>query len=165
MAHMRYQIWAARAEEEGLPNVGRLFRAISYAEQVHATNHFSAMSDVGGGFLVASMAEFGLGSTSENLKGAIDGENFEIKEMYPVYNQSAEFQGEKEAQRSFHYALSAERVHAAMYEQAKQAVDGGKDVQLGPVQICSVCGYTAEGDVPDKCPICGATKEVFKTFD
>jgi len=36
-AHMRYLIWADKAEKEGFPNVGRLFRAISFAEQVHAT--------------------------------------------------------------------------------------------------------------------------------
>ncbi len=164
MAHMRYKVWGAKAEEESYPNVARLFRAISYAEQVHATNHFDAMADVVGPFLVASMAGFGLGSTSENLDGAIEGETFEINEMYPTYKQTAQFQGEKGAERSFHYALSAEKIHAAMYQQAKQAVDGGKDLQLGPVQVCGVCGYTTEGDVPDKCPICGAGKDRFKTF-
>lgn len=28
--------------------------------------------------------------------------------------------------------------------------------------ICSVCGYTAEGSAPEKCPQCGAPKEKFK---
>ncbi|MCQ2753790.1 MAG: NADH peroxidase, partial [bacterium] len=27
--------------------------------------------------------------------------------------------------------------------------------------VCSVCGYTVEGEAPDRCPICGAVKEVF----
>lgn len=40
MAHMRYLIWGDMAAKEGFPNVARLFRAISDAEQVHATNHF-----------------------------------------------------------------------------------------------------------------------------
>lgn len=28
----------------------------------------------------------------------------------------------------------------------------GKDVELGPVQVCKVCGYTVEGEAPDICP-------------
>jgi rubrerythrin len=164
MAHMRYIKWGAVAEREGFPNVARLFRAISFAEEVHATNHFVELKNEAGAFTVTSGAEFGVGSTSENLQGAINGELFEINEMYPVYLEAAEFQGEKGAGRSFHYALSAEKIHAAMYQEAKQAVDGGKDLDLGPVQICDVCGYTTEGDVPDKCPICGATHERFRTF-
>ena len=27
--------------------------------------------------------------------------------------------------------------------------------------VCSVCGYVAEGEAPDKCPICNAPKEKF----
>lgn len=164
MAHMRYQIWGDCAEREGFPNVARLFRAISYAERVHATNHFKAMRDVAGAFNVTSGGGFGLGSTAENLQGAIDGETFEINEMYPAYMAVAKLQEEKGAERSMYYAISAEKIHAAMYQEAKQAVDAGKDVELGPVQVCEVCGYTAEGEAPDKCPICGAAKDRFKTF-
>ncbi|MDP2898690.1 MAG: rubrerythrin family protein [bacterium] len=164
MAHMRYGVWGAKAQEDGFPNVARLFRAIAYAEEVHASNHFKAMADVPGAFLVASMAGYGLGTASENLEGAIEGETFEISEMYPVYKQTADYQGEKGAARSFHYALSAERIHAAMYQEAKQAVDGGNDIELGDVQICGVCGYTTEGEVPDKCPVCAAAREQFRTF-
>jgi rubrerythrin len=84
--------------------------------------------------------------------------------MYPTYLETAKFQGEKGAQQSFYYALSAEKTHAAFFKKAKDAVDSGKDVKLGPMQICTVCGYTVEGDAPDKCPICGSKKEKFRTF-
>lgn len=92
-AHMRYIVWGKKAEEEGFPNVARLFRVISYAEEVHASKHFHELANVSGDFLVASMAGFGLASTSENLQGAIDGENFEGEQIYPsLYGrgQSAE---------------------------------------------------------------------------
>jgi rubrerythrin len=164
MAHMRYKIWAQKAMEDGFPNVARLFTAISHAEQTHATNHFTALSREVGGFSVSSGAPFGLGATSQNLQGAINGELFEINEMYPVYLTAARFQQEKDAERSFHYALFAERIHAAMYEAAKKNVAAGRDVRLGPVQICEQCGFTYEGEMPDKCPVCGAGKEKFKTF-
>ena len=164
MAHVRYKIWAARAEHEGYPNVARLFTAISRAEQVHATNHFTAMSRTGGGFLCASAGIFGLAGTSSNLAGGVQGETFEIESMYPAYMAEAHRQGEDAAERSFMYAWEAEKIHAAMFAHAKQAVDAGSDVELGPVQICLVCGHTREGDAPDNCPICSATKDKFVAF-
>ena len=63
-----------------------------------------------------------------------------------------------------HSALEAEKIHASMYETAQQSAVAKKDISLGTVQICTVCGYTAEGDAPDKCPICGAAKEKFRSF-
>ena len=164
MAHMRYIVWGDKAEVDGFANVARLFRAISFAEQAHASGHFAALKNVAGPFPVNAMAGFGLGSTSENLAGAIEGETFEIKEMYPAYLMVAEGQGEKAAIRSMNFALAAERIHAGMFAAAKKAVDAGKDVTLGPVSICAVCGHTLEGDAPDKCPICGALKKKYKTF-
>lgn len=150
MAHMRYLIYADVAESEGKANTARLFRAISFAERVHATNHYTELGAIS--------------STAQNLQVAIDGETYEVEEMYPAYRAVAELQGEKGAQRTTHWALQAERIHAAMYQQAKQAADGGQDVDLGPVHICEVCGYTVEGKAPDNCPICGAPKERFRQF-
>ncbi|MDP6381503.1 MAG: rubrerythrin family protein, partial [Phycisphaerae bacterium] len=117
-----------------------------------------------GGFVVTSMAGFGLGTTSENLQGAIDGETFEITEMYPAYMDVARMQEEKGAVRSFNYAVTAEKIHAAMFTSAKQSADEGKDIDLGPVQICLVCGHTREGDAPEKCPVCSSPKEKFQAF-
>jgi len=165
MAHMRYLIWADKATADGFPNVARLFRAIAFAEQVHATNHFAALANEVGPAAQDSGGVFGLGPTGQNLAGALAGETFEINEMYPVYLNAAEFQGEAQARLSFHYALSAEKIHAAMYMAAKKAVDGGKDYQIGPIHICDKCGYTGEGRVPDRCPVCSATKERFRSFE
>lgn len=164
MAHMRYLTWGDKAEQESFPNVARLFRAISHAERVHATNHFVELAQAQGDFLVPSMAGFGLSTTSDNLAGAIAGENFEVEEMYPAYLEVAKLQKEPGARRSFIYAVSAEKIHAEMFTQAKQAVDGGKDLALGPVQICGVCGWTHEGDIPDECPVCRAKRDQFTTF-
>lgn len=150
MAHMRYQHFADKADAEGLGEVARMFRAISYAEQVHAGNHLRELG--------------GIGSTSDNLQTAFNGETFEIQEMYPVYNETAKFQDENGAVRSTHYALEAEKIHAEMYKRAKEAAQAGKDAELGPVYICPVCGYTAEGKAPERCPICGAPRDTFKAF-
>jgi len=150
MAYMKYNIWADRAEQEGKPQVARLFRAISQAEKVHATNHWRTLGMIQG--------------TSENLQHAIDGENYEVQEMYPAFKAVAELQEEKGAVRSTHWALETEKVHAAMYERAKQAVEAGTDATLGEIWVCPVCGYTGEGEAPDLCPICNAKKSTFKRF-
>jgi rubrerythrin len=150
MAHMRYLHFADKADEDGLSEMARMFRAIAYAEWVHAGNHYEALGQIK--------------STSDNIQTCIDGENYEINEMYPVFNAAAKLQDEEAAVRSTYYALEAEKIHAEWYAKAKAAVDGGADVKIGDIQICSVCGHTREGDAPDKCPICGASKDKFKQF-
>lgn len=162
-AHMRYKIYAERAKKKDFSNVARLFSGIAFAEKVHATNHYRNIMSKGGA-LTVSAAVFGSRSTSEDLQAGIEGETFEINEMYPAYKAVAQLQGERAAETSFTWALEAEKIHASLYRKAKQAVDQGKDVDLGPIQICSVCGYTVEGDAPDKCPICRASKDRFRTF-
>ncbi len=162
-AHMRYTIYAKRAAEEGFPNVARLFTAVAFAEEVHASNHYKNIMSKGGSATV-SAAVFGSRSTLEDLQAGIDGETFEINEMYPAYKTVAQAQGEKGAEDSFTWALEAEKIHVSLYQKAKQSVDRGVDIDLKPVQICEVCGYTVEGDAPERCPICGARKERFKSF-
>jgi rubrerythrin len=162
-AHMRYAIYAERAKKESYSNVARLFTAVSFAERVHATNHYKNIMSKGPA-VTFSAAVFGSRSTSEDLQAGIDGETFEINEMYPAYKAVAAAQGEKSAEISFTWALEAEKIHVALYQKAKKAVDSGKDVDLKPVQICQVCGYTVEGEAPEICPICQAEKDKFKSF-
>jgi rubrerythrin len=150
MAHMRYLIFANVAEAEGFPNVARLFRSIAFAEQAHATNHYRTLGSVK--------------RTAANLQTAIEGETFEVEEMYPAYKAVAQLQGEKGAQRSADWALSAEKIHASLYQKAKEAVEGGKDIALGDIYICQVCGHTVVGSAPDVCLICGAKHEKFQKF-
>lgn len=149
-AHMRYQIFADVAEKEGKPNIAKLFRAISYAELVHATNHYKALDEVKG--------------TVENLEKAIAGETFEVEEMYPAYNAVAELQEEGSAKKSIHYALEAEKIHAKLYTNAKEAALKGEDIKLSKVYICPVCGYTTVDTVPAKCPVCGVSGDRFAAF-
>lgn len=163
-AYQRYMVWAEKAEEDGFPNVGVLFEAIAYAEQVHAANHFRALENVKGDHLVASGAVFGYGDTVENLEGAIAGEDHEIEQMYPAYSIVAKNQKENDAIKTFHYALEAEKAHSKLFNEAKDSVEEGNDIELEEVNVCSVCGYTIKDEMPDYCPICGEPDEVFETF-
>jgi rubrerythrin len=149
-AHMRYLIFSDKAEKEGKANVARLFKAVAFAEQVHATNHYKNLD--------------GIGSTADNLQVAIDGETYEVEEMYPAFKAVAELQGEAGAVRSTTWALEAEKIHAKLYGQAKSAVEGGQDLDVDEIYICELCGWTGTGEKPDRCPICGAKAERIRTF-
>jgi rubrerythrin len=149
-AHVKYAAFAEKAQQESLPNVARLFKANSYAEQVHATNHFRTLG--------------GIGKTAENLAAAVAGETFEVTEMYDAYLVVAAHQGEKAAHMMFSAASKAEEVHAALYKRAQDAVAAGKDLGASAIQVCAVCGFTLEGDAPDKCPVCNAPKDKFVKF-
>lgn len=167
MAHMRYLIWGDIAKDEGFPNIARLFRAIAYAEWAHADNHFKVIGgDEVEDHTVPAGGVFGAGKTFNNLQGAIDGELHEVEQMYPVYLETARFQGEKGAERAFHFALEAEKIHAKMFQDAQDSVKNGRDLDLDNVYVCPVCGHTHEGsEAPDKCPVCGAKKEMYKAFE
>ncbi len=151
MAHMKYIIFSEVAEREGFKNIARLFRAIAYAELVHAKNHARAL-----GYIK---------DTGGNLETGMEGEKFEIEEMYPAYDAIAKLQDEKSAQRAIHYALEAEKIHYDLYSSAKEEVEKGKDMDISDIYICPVCGYTYVGETPpEKCPVCGLPSEKFVKF-
>lgn len=150
MAHMKYIIYSDIARKEGYSNVARLFEAIAYAEKVHAGNHAKLLGL--------------LGKTLDNLQAGVDGESFEIKEMYPVYKNTANLQNEKAAELSNHYALEAEKIHQTMYGNSQKGIAKGKDIKLEEVYVCPVCGYTHQGVPPEKCPVCNASSKMFKKF-
>jgi rubrerythrin len=149
-AHMKYTVYAEKAEREGFKFIARLFRAIAYAERVHASNHLRVLGKVS--------------DTSSNLKDAAEGESFEVNEMYPAYGAVAELQKETAAMKSINYALEAEKIHERMYTDAKEQADRKQDIGDQPVRVCPVCGHTIIGDAPDHCPVCGLAKEKYITF-
>lgn len=164
MANMRYRHFALQAAKENYPNVARLFEAVSDAEFIHAGDHYREVKHLNEGVVANSMGAFGPGDTAKNLGLAIAGETFEIEEMYPTYMEVAKFQGEKSAYRSFEWSYKTEKKHKELFEKAKKAVDNTMDADLGDIQVCSVCGYTLEGDAPDNCPVCNAEKSKFKKY-
>lgn len=152
-AYRKYLAFAKIADREGYSQIARLFRAVATAEQIHACTHMDAMQvqDVG--------------STKENLKNSIEGEFYEISRMYPAYIEQADKDGMKEASRSFSWALETEKIHERLYKDALKSIEAGTDLPAKNFYICDVCGYTAEEEAPEKCPICGAVKEKFSKIE
>jgi len=146
-ANRRYIAFAQKADEEGFPQVAKLFRAAAEAETVHALNHAKIMGEVK--------------ATTENLETAITGETFEFKKMYPEYLKIAKKEGNTQAAWSFNVANQVEQVHANLFEKAAKAMKAGKEPAKVEYYVCSVCGNTVENGAPEKCPICGNPKSKF----
>jgi len=84
--------------------------------------------------------------------------------MYPAYLAVAREQGENKVATFFQFALATEQVHQKLYARAKEATRQGQDVELTDVYVCPICGFTMEGEAPDKCPVCGAPQNKFVKF-
>jgi len=139
-ANQKYRAFARRAEQDGFPNIAKLFRTAAEAERIHAEGHLRALDAIL--------------STAENLKAAVGGETYEFTEMYPPMLERAEQENHK-ARRMFGYAVQAEAVHAKLYQSALDAVLQGKDLQEQNFYLCPVCGHIEFGQAPEICPICG----------
>ncbi len=146
-ANRKYLAFAKRADEEGFPQVARLFRAAGAAETVHAHAHLEVMKGVQG--------------TAANLDAAVAGEGAEFREMYPEFIAEADAEGESGAAMSFRNAMAVEEIHHALYTDALKSVQGGNDIPEATMFVCSVCGNTVCGEAPDKCPICASPRERF----
>ena len=147
-ANRKYLAFAKKADSEGYAQVARLFRAAADAETVHAHAHLKVLG--------------GIGTTEGNLKEAIGGETHEFTEMYPDFIGLAEKAGNSAAVMSFKNANAVEEIHAGLY---KKVLDNLGSNEETAYYVCQVCGNTVEGEGPDKCPICGAPKKMFKLVE
>jgi rubrerythrin len=147
-ANRKYLAFAIKADAEGQPQVARIFRAAAEAETVHAHAHLKAMG--------------GIKDTASNLAEAVAGEAYEFTTMYPEFIVRAEAEGAKAALASFKWAMEAEKVHHAFYSKALAALKAGQKLAEKPLFICTICGDVAEGQAPDKCPICHVGREKYR---
>lgn len=145
-ANRKYLAFAKKADEEGLPQIAKLFRAAAHAETIHAMSHFKNIG--------------GVKSTAENLKAAIEGETYEFTTMYPEFIVDAEKEENKKVQTYFKWVNEVEKVHAGLYTKALENIEkGGVEVDYF---VCPFCGYTHEGPMTGKCPVCGTPGEKFE---
>lgn len=149
-AYFRLLAYAEKAEEEEIPQIALLFRAIAEAERVHATSHLNLVKNI----IVKD--------TDTNLMESFQREKTISETQYPEFIKEAEQEGEKAAARTFSHARDAESFHVKLYERAIYQVI--KD-EINAYHICQVCGYITGKSIPDRCPVCGATRDKFKTID
>ena len=112
-ANRRYLYFAQKADVEGYPDVAALFRSVAEGETGHAFGHFDFLREVGD-----PVTGVPVGSTSDNLKSAIEGETYEYTEMYPGFAKTARDEGFEEIADWFETLAKAERSHANRFQKA-----------------------------------------------
>jgi rubrerythrin len=153
----RYRSFAAQADAEGLPGVASLFRAAARAEQIHANAQARAIRHLGG--TATAVIELSrVDHTLENLRSALDGENYEIATVYPAFIEEASARINAMATRSFQWALEAERTHARLYAEAVHLLESN-DMQSWiaarrDFYVCPVCACTSKDRPDGNCGVC-----------
>ena len=109
-ANRRYLYFARRADIEGYPDIGGLFRDTSEAETGHAFGHLDFLKEVGD----PATGE-PIGDTEKNLKAAVAGETYEYTEMYPGFAKTARDEGFVEVAEWFETLARAEKSHAGRF--------------------------------------------------
>jgi rubrerythrin len=148
-AYMRNLAFAKKAEEDGFPQVARLFRAVADAEKVHAGEYLKYLEGV-------------IGETEENLKTAFESEIKAKNDYYPPFIKEAFELKREDIAWSFSRSRDVEDRHAKLYKDALEAMLKDQEVAY---HVCQVCGYIFDGEMPETCPVCKTKKENFKKVE
>lgn len=162
-ASRKYMAFMEQAEEEGFPNLARLFRAIAQAERIHIKNH----SNVLGKAITIEEEEIVVGNSLKNVRAAFEGESWETREMYPAFRKIAKkTKGTLKpiadlARVSFEFARGAEKNHAKLFSWAAGILENGTDIPDVPIFLCRVCGNVEVDSKPNPCPVCDHSATFF----
>ena len=148
-AYFRLLAYAEKADEEELPQIALLFRAIAEAERVHATRHMNLAKEIV------------VKDTDTNLEHSSQREKSISENTYPDFLREAEQEGESAAALAFSQARDAEAFHAKLYERAIMRLIKN---EVKTYHVCQVCGYVTDKKAPKECPVCGAPKEKFQAI-
>ncbi len=116
-ANRRYLYFARRADIEGYPDIGGLFRDTSEAETGHAFGHLDFLKEVGD-----PVTSLPIGDTEKNLKSAVEGETYEYTEMYPGFAKVAREEGFEEIAEWFETLARAEKSHAGRFQKGLESL-------------------------------------------
>jgi rubrerythrin len=143
-AALRLKVFAKKADEEGYPQIAKLFRVIAASEEVHAERALRVLRDVG--------------TTEENLRESFESETGVAKVAYDRFLGLAYKLGERSTAWHFTQSRDVEEGHSKLY---KNALSDMLSDRVTTYYVCSVCGYVSDGVLPDECPVCGAKREKF----
>ncbi|SRR5690554_4116210 len=152
MARNKYTFFADKAREDGYEQIADYFLETARNEQEHAFLWFKALH---GGTV---------GSTSENLQAAADGEHYEWTEMYANFAKDAKEEGFNHLAFLFNAVAKIENSHEDRYLALKSNVDNEKVFKKDEKVLweCDICGYHHEGtSAPGVCPVCGYKQNHF----
>lgn len=146
-AALRLKVYAEKAEEEGYPQIAKLFRVIAYSEEIHGARALKVLREIK--------------TTEENLAESFESERRVAEVAYGEFVKQAEAEGNQAAVLHFSQSKDVEETHAKLY---KEAMNHMLEERETTYYVCRVCGYVADGILPDMCPVCGAKRDQFKEF-
>lgn len=145
-ARQRLLMFAEKAEEEKLPQIAHLFRAVATAEGIHSRRHFALL-------------ENSVKDTQSNLEQAFQSETGIAKVEYSKMLREAEEDKEEAAALVFSQARDVDDTHAKLYKRALNHLIAERFTEY---YVCTACGYVSEREPPESCPICKAPKSKFQ---
>ncbi len=171
-ARNRYDYYAKIAMNEGFEQIAEIFRLTEDNERIHAKRLFEHIQELKkkakeptDEIAVDAVTPTVYGTTKENLKAAIAGENYENTKMYPEFADVAEKEGFPEIAKRMRSIAIAEKHHEERYKKLLKEVEAGT-VFKKPKEVwwvCRECGYMHFGkEPPEKCPACSHPRAFYQ---
>jgi len=147
-----YLAFARSAEDEGLVNLAKLFRAVAESETIHSMNLIDGLGEIG--------------DIAKAIKKRIEEEDCDINDVYPGLAKKAAEEGRSEASTAFNWLIRVEKGHKNLFEQFLPTIEKGEDIEEEKYFICENCGFISVGEAPPKtCPVCGAPASEFRAIE
>ena len=152
-AHTKYQYYASKAKKDGYEQIAAIFQETAANEKEHAKIWFKLLHD---GAVPA---------TTENLKDAAAGENYEWTDMYAGFAQTAREEGFTKIAALFEMVGAIEKEHEERYRKMLGNIEEGIVFSRDGDQIwkCRNCGHIVVGKkAPEVCPVCEHPQAYFE---
>lgn len=150
-ARNKYTYFASVAKKEGFEQISAIFLKTAENEKEHAKMWFKELN--------------GIGSTTDNLSAAADGENFEWTDMYEDFAKTAEKEGFPELAEKFRLVGAIEKHHEERYRALLANVKNNEVFKKSTVKVweCRNCGHIIVGEkAPEVCPTCNHPQAYFE---
>lgn len=152
-ARNKYTYFASKARKDGYEQIADIFEETAGNEKEHAKMWFKELN---GGSVP---------DTVDNLKSAIDGENYEWTDMYKEFAETAREEGFEELAKKFELVADIEKSHEERYKKLLKNIED-KKVFSGDgeaIWVCRNCGHIVIGkEAPEVCPVCAHPQAYFE---
>ena len=150
-ARNKYTYFASKAKKDGFEQIAAIFEATANNEKEHAKMWFKELN--------------GIGETTDNLKAAADGENYEWTDMYEDFAKTAEKEGFTALAAKFRMVAKIEKRHEERYRALLKNIETAAVFEKSEVKVCECrnCGHIVVGTkAPEVCPVCAHPKAYFE---
>ncbi|ERK03934.1 rubrerythrin [Hoylesella pleuritidis] len=152
-ARNKYTFFASKAKKDGYEQIAAIFLETAENEKEHAKLWFKYLE---GGDIKP---------TSENLKEAAAGEQYEWTDMYERMAKEADEEGFDEIARKFRGVLAIEKTHEERYRKLLKNIEDevvfSRDGDC--IWQCRNCGHIVIGKkAPKMCPVCNHPQAFFE---